>query len=292
MSTERSSTLPERSHSVNLPARECAPAPAPPPIPPVESRLRIDDDGNFIDENGQILDGAVRAREKSSPPTVPRDPGNCARCRRPWHLGAVREGEGVKPVAFQSLVTIADGVFTESTLRTYSRNDRGAGKFYDCMTVVGSERRYDACCAMNIIDAHRGIDVSVHAEATAMYDLRCPTRRRIAAIEQQLARDFEEIAALEREDFSDAWMRRWRRMNEQLERIVKWTDEVNRRRGLRKPGGLFFTNRFRSRKKMIRSLFPEIGDERFDHLWRAFRHFLRGERHSYLWRFVTDRRDG
>jgi hypothetical protein len=265
---------------------------APPPIPAVGPRLRIDDNGNFIDARGRFADKHVtRPADRSRSVDIPRDETHCARCHRAWHIGAVREGEDAKTITFVQLVKMAEGVFVKPTLRTYSRKDRGAGKFFDCMRVVGNKRLYDGCPSMNVIDRQLGIDTTIHEQAIAEYDRACPTRRRVASIEQQLARDFDEIAALERDEFSDAWMRRWRSVNEQLERIVKWIDDINHRHGLRKPGGLFFTNRFRSRKKMIRSLFPELPDETFENLWRAFRQFLRYERRHYLTRFVTDGSD-
>src|SRR6185369_1055588 len=114
--------------------RDCTPisgSATAPPIPPVEPRLRIDKHGNFIDDRGRCVDKhIVRSPDRSRSDDLPRDDAHCARCHRAWHIGAVRAGEDAKAITFVQLVLMATGVFSKSTLRTYSRKDRGAGKFY------------------------------------------------------------------------------------------------------------------------------------------------------------------
>lgn len=191
----------------------------------------------------------------------------CERCSRPWHIGAVREGEEVKRVNFAQLETMAKGVFSAATLRTYSRKDRGAGKFYDHMTIVGSERRYSACESRLVIDQHRGVDTAIYERAIAEYDRRAPTTRRLEAVERQLMRDFAEIAELEREPYSEGWMLRWKAINARIARTVQWIDRINRNFGLEAKDGMLVTDRFTTRRAKLRALFPEFSDRAYRKLF-------------------------
>lgn len=216
--------------------------------------------------------------------TLPPPDTSCARCSLPWHLGAVREGEDAKRITFAQLEALARGTFSASTLRTYSTERRGVGMFYKHMTKEGAEVRYSACESNLVILRQKNVDTSIYEAAIAAYDRKAPTTRRIDVIERLIARDQDEFEALRRAMFGPAWMSRWQALNSSIERIVRWVDDQNREFGFTREDGFFVTDRFTNRKKMLRSLLPELSDEGFASLWRKLRLFLKYEGGAHLLR--------
>ena len=198
----------------------------------------------------------------------------CARCKAEWHLGAIREGEDAKKITFAQLEAMAKGTYSTSTLRTYSRKDRGAGKFYDHMTIVGNEVRYDACESNLVILRKKNINTKIYEAAIAAYDRQTPTTRRLEALARQLAEDEREAGTLDRSEYSERWMQLWRHLNTRLDRLARMVDQKNQEFGFTTKDGVFVTDRFTKRKAKLRALFPELTDAAYARMFKEMRHVL------------------
>ena len=212
----------------------------------------------------------------------------CARCNAAWHIGAVRFGEEPKHITFAQLEKMAEGVLKRSTLRTYSRSDkRGANYFGPFKRKRHGEVRYDACAANAIIERERGGDVQTLLAAIDAYDAAAPTTETVLKVEQKLREEEREIHQLRGGNFPRDWWHRWVNVNALIARCAKWIDETNRDYGLAGRDGLFITNRFRNRRDMIRSAFPDFSDRVFETFWRRFERFLRYEEQEHLIRALN-----